>query len=279
MELVRDRMAGVEARIVQLVMGNGVQLAGMRKYMGWFGVDAGPGLWLSAWPLDRAERAVAWLERRARQRILTWQDVAEGLKDRGGMVTLWMPAAVVEQLAGRAGPEYEAWRDRMAVVRRCRPGKDLYTCREYVVNGEGDCLYASTVRPEDGADIAARYPEGTAVPMPSVRPAQPVLDAAAAGNSAAAGFLRFVRGAPPVDPSAPVPDELRQWASRMLGPTKHLPCDVCRAPATGRCGGCLLVRYCSAACQAQAWPAHRPMCPIAKTLGLVAREILHHDAK
>lgn len=37
-------------------------------------------------------------------------------------------------------------------------------------------------------------------------------------------------------------------------------CDVCKKPNSKRCAGCNKVAYCSQACQAQAWKAHKREC-------------------
>lgn len=39
-------------------------------------------------------------------------------------------------------------------------------------------------------------------------------------------------------------------------------CGACCQPATNRCGGCLWQRYCSPACQAKHWRAHKPHCTL-----------------
>jgi hypothetical protein len=91
----------------------------------------------------------------------------------------------------------------------------------------------------------------------------PVL-AAHGGRAARAGLAARLRGfAPMFTQYAPeTRDRLVLLSEALDGVTLHA-CDGCGAkdtPELKRCARCRAVRYCSAACQRQAWPTHKQDC-------------------
>lgn len=259
--LVQDRVRALDATLQHIIFANFVQMRGLATHHNVFTLNAAGELvvWLVRGPLDAMEQHVAKLERQAHRDPITHREIWTFFQRAGVRI-----CPVSEAAARRQNFIPDDIDPRRQTTTTTAPQRHLIVRCEYVF-AEGRACVCTTLFTHDERHSA---PDSETGEMLVLVPTVAVPDDAALERlfdrddvSAVTRHLRlYFQAALHARKTATAEPAAAAAAQQALD---HMPrtCDACGQPARRVCGGCRAVRYCTPACQHQAWTTeHKETC-------------------